>query len=418
MDICLVPSLQHLSCSEIVISLLNKLLPFIDISCLCYSDVSEADRYRRKYRDENYKLIRNQVVKDIANLSPYAPIQKKLESFIAPLFGEIEAWINTCSHIWTANDDALFIIMQNIPHCWLTEGVIDREKSAKSVIKNSNVHLTIRFIFACFYCVYEDVLYLWKQLSEREKTYLREEYLPKDFDFVVKQWIEWLESWLNKDWQYCVAWILGTPLWDMNAYVLRRVLLALTPLERRHYVPKALIGRRAHERESEAIRFCLSVLAREEREVVFRESPDEVIKCMTSWPLRTNSLAIEDRLWSYLTADTFYDILCMLLGRIRQQKRDDSTQLLAFLKYFWEKSPNNFRRIAENRRSIFSKPLRLVLDHDLTEVFPIWKFLNCFGGFPTYSPTYWPKDLPIEDGDDLTRQHSNSQSSLQCCVIL
>ncbi|GBM41840.1 hypothetical protein AVEN_141147-1 [Araneus ventricosus] len=280
MDICFVPSLQHLASSKIVASLFNKVLQITDVSSLCGPPLVKGKHLKlRKSRYMKYREIKKRIKKEIRKLIPCASLQKRLKNFISPLYCEIKEWLKTCRSLSLVKYDTLLVIMDNIPHFWLTDGTIDLEKSAKSVVENSDI-LIDRFIFACTYCLYEDVLILWELLSETEKDELR-----SDSDFVVKEWIAWLESWLNKDWQFCVAWILGTPLWNKNISVLKRVLGALTPSERTHYLRKVLIGR---EMSCDVMRFGLSLMTRDEQELILKESPVEVFKCITCWPVRSS----------------------------------------------------------------------------------------------------------------------------------
>ncbi|GBN25873.1 hypothetical protein AVEN_10450-1 [Araneus ventricosus] len=363
MEVCFVPSLQHLSCSKIVTSLLNKVFPLIDASSLNFSKkislIPFVPRELLFVNKKNYKEITRRVVEDIRRLVPCASLQKKLENFISPLFCEIEEWEKICYRSSSIDDDTFIIIVNNIPQCWLTDGTIDREKLVQLVVKNNNILLTNRFIFACTYCLYEDVLNLWELLSETEKSLLR-----IDSDFVVKNWITWLESRSNKDWQFCVAWILGTSLWYKNVYVLKRVLGALTPSERSHYLLKALTQR---EVSSSVVRYCLSLMTRNEQELFFKESPVKVFECITSWPVRSCFFDIVDLLRPYLTADTFCNILNRLLLQMKNQKRD-CVELLVILKNFWIKSPRHFQNIAKCDPR-FSGQLQFILEHDFTQAF-------------------------------------------------
>nr|GBN06910.1 hypothetical protein AVEN_245632-1 [Araneus ventricosus]GBN06951.1 hypothetical protein AVEN_153667-1 [Araneus ventricosus] len=369
MDICLVPSLQHLSCTKLVTSLFNKVLPLIDITYFKYSEFLKSKYPKlRDFRDKEFRKIESQVTRDITNLISCVSLQKKLENFIAPLFRELEKWLNTCYQSLLVKDETCYVIMYNIPQCWLTDGTIDREKSAKLVVENNNILRINRFMFACTYCSYEDVLNLWELLSETEKDKLQ-----KYSDFVVKQWITWLKSRSNKDWLFCVAWILGTSLWTKNRCVLKRVLEPLTPAEKSHCLRKVLTGT---EVSSDFMLFCLSLMTRYDQELIFRESPVEVFRCISSWPLRSSFFDIADNLWPYLTQDSFCCILNMLLRQVKNHE-SDYFDLLIILKKFWSQSPHNFQTIAKDDGR-FSRPLQCVLDFDVSQTFPKQEFSDYY----------------------------------------
>ncbi|GBN54806.1 hypothetical protein AVEN_115427-1 [Araneus ventricosus] len=370
MDICFVPSLQHLSCSKIVASLLNKVLPFMDISTLWFSGRNVRIRpmvstYMPECRRMIYKEITRRVKEDIRKLIPCASLQKKLENFIAPLCYEIAEWLRTCYRDWSVDDDTFFIIIDNIPQCWLTDGTIDREKSAKSVVKSGNIRIINQFIFACVYCLYEDVLNLWELLSETEKDDLR-----SYSNLIVKQWIAWLESRSNKGWQFCLAWILGTTFWNKNMCALKRVLGALTPKERSHYFRRALIEGYV---SSDVMRFGLSLMTRDEQELILKQFPVQVLKCITSWSVRSNFFDTVDILWPYLSEYTFCRILNMLLWQARNRNYCD--ELTVNLKNFWTKRPIHFQNIVTNDHR-FTKPLRFVLECEFTQVYLIHELLR------------------------------------------
>ncbi|XP_055950707.1 uncharacterized protein LOC129984777 [Argiope bruennichi] len=373
MDYCKVLSLQHLSCSKTVQLLFNKHIPSIDVSNMAPPLIRFKLMIIRTIPHAEYRRLKKQLEMDIKKLNLSVALQKRMESYITPIFCEIEEWLNACFLIWAKKDDTMLVVMKSIPHCWSTDGTLDRAKSAKLIARNNNLLLINRFIFACIYCVYEEIQNLWEQLTPKDKAYfLEENSLHSYLNSIIKEWITYLESWLNKDWQFCVAWILGTKLWEMNVYVMKRVLLALTPIERSHYLLQALIDK---EVDSDVMRFCLMIMTRDELELVCKASAVQVFKGLASWPLRTCFTEIIDKFWPYITVEEFTDLVSMLLHKIKDEKYD-YPDLATILKKFWSKSPPRYRRIAgENLRDL-SRALYFVLRFEYS--FTKQAYLDCW----------------------------------------
>lgn len=153
MDFCLVLSLQHLCNIKVIALLLSKQLPFIKDSLR-----ERSNHLKQKVlRDNEYEVIKSQVSKDIANLILPSTLQEKLKNFIAPLFREIRDWLKICERTYILSVDTLFVLMENIPQCWLAYGTLDREKSAYALVRNGDVYLKDRFVLACMFCFYDDI---------------------------------------------------------------------------------------------------------------------------------------------------------------------------------------------------------------------------------------------------------------------
>ncbi|GBN04065.1 hypothetical protein AVEN_192734-1 [Araneus ventricosus] len=352
MNTSLVLSLQHLTCSRVVTSLFNHL------------------EVQKNFQEKNYETIRCQVLETISRLIPCTRLQKKLEQFIDPLVREIENWLNAFQQNWYGHDSVLHAILESIPRCWLSDGTIDREKSMRALVKNKDLSPLNRFVFACTYCFFDDALDLWNILFKIEKAHLAHK-----SSTIVKFWIEWLESSSAKDWELFLAWSLGTPLWHSNVYMLKHALPTLSPAERSRHLLKALIGKRI---SNDVMRFCISVMTKDEQEQIFRESTVQVFSCMLSWPLRTIFFDMADNVWPYLTERSFCNVLNMILRTIKNQERVDM-DLLIILKNLWAQSPCHFQNVARDDPYLL-RPLQFILDFDVSQVFPKEKFSKSFCG--------------------------------------
>ncbi|GBO00553.1 hypothetical protein AVEN_393-1, partial [Araneus ventricosus] len=287
---------------------------------------------------------------------------------IDPLVREIENWLNAFKQNWYGHDSVLHAILESIPRCWLSDGTIDREKSMRALVKNKDLSPLNRFVFACTYCFFDDALYLWNILFKIEKAHLAHK-----SSTIVKFWIEWLESSSAKDWELFLAWSLGTPLWYSNVFILKHALQTLSPAERSRYLLNALTGNKI---SNDVMRFCISVMTKDEQEQIFRESTVQVFSCMLSWPLRTIFFEMADNLWPYLTKESFCNVLNMILRTVKKQDRKD-IELLIILKQFWEESPDHFKNAAKDYPELF-RPLQFVLDSDVSRLFLDQEFSETF----------------------------------------
>ncbi|GFX28465.1 hypothetical protein TNCV_1152741 [Trichonephila clavipes] len=52
---------------------------------------------------------------------------------------------------------------------WTSLGTIDAKKTAEAVIKDENLPVTKRYEIACTYCLKDEILKLWRELSETNK---------------------------------------------------------------------------------------------------------------------------------------------------------------------------------------------------------------------------------------------------------
>ncbi|GBN77331.1 hypothetical protein AVEN_1195-1 [Araneus ventricosus] len=356
MDISFVPSLEHASCQKIVMSLLSD------------SDL--------KWRDaDDYHKIKSRVTEKISKLIPCNLLQRKLEKFIAPLLFEVRKWAMFCEKNWAGLEIRSCRVRDTIPQCRLRDGTIDREKCMNLLVKNRDINPLNRFIMACTFCMFEDVLDLWNSLLRIEKGYLRNRCsTSSDISyFIIRHWIEWLESSTDKDWESFAAWALETPVWKSNIFMLKRVLQTLSPAEKSQRLLKALTG---GEVSSDMMRFGLSIMSEDEREVIFRESPLEVFKCILSWPLRNVFIDFASKLWPYVTEDTFCEILYNILRMIKNE-RFEYVELLVILKSFWAQSPNHYKKFAE-QDSYLCGPLNYVLEYDFAQQFQRDGFLRKF----------------------------------------
>lgn len=363
-----IPSLQHLCCTKIISLFFNEVLPLIEVYCLRTSKLLENDiSLLYMYPEKIYNKIDFEITHKIKCLTPCIPLQKKLRNFIEPLFCEIEEWIKICRESWSCYNDTLLTVLENVPRSWHYDGTIDRERAAKLLVKNSNISPAYRFVLGCTFCFLDEVLEIWKIMPAMDKVFLK-----RDGDAIVKHWIQWLDSKSDKDWHSFIAWISVSPFWNRNVYVLKHVLKTLSPAEKSVCLKNVLTAR---EVSSDIMYFGLSLITKPEQELIFSESPVEVFKCITAWPMRSSFFDIEHILRPYLTEDSFYDILNMLLLQIKEQQRSDD--LLVILKKFWAQSPCHFKDFAYNN-SCIHEPLKFVLEYDFIETFPKDRFALCF----------------------------------------
>ncbi|CAL1287198.1 unnamed protein product [Larinioides sclopetarius] len=354
MDLSFVLPLEHLSCERIVMSLLTD------------SDLQWLST-------EDYNRIKSEVAEKISKLVPSDILQKRLKYFIAPLLREIRKWSIFCEEHMIGLLGGYYRVRDTFPLCRRRDGTIDREKFINLLVKNKDTNPLNRFIVACIFCVFEDVLDLWSSLHRIEKAYLRNLTNSDISDFIIRHWVEWLEGSTDKDWKSFVAWALETPMWKGNIYILKRILQTLSPVERNQYVLKALTGGQV---SSDIMRFGLSILSGDEREVIFRNSLPEVFKCILSWPFISVFADFANKLWPYVTEDTFCRILEIILIMI-QRERSEYVELLEILKTFWAQSPEHYKKFAEKDSYLFGS-VNFVLKYDFAQQFQRDRFLRTF----------------------------------------
>ncbi|GFV71620.1 uncharacterized protein TNCV_3534111 [Trichonephila clavipes] len=111
-----------------------------------------------------------------------------LSSLVEPMGGRIKQIIQ---HMYS-NEYLPSNFISNLR--WILLGTIDAKKTAEAAIKDDNLPVTKRYEIACIYCLKEEILMLWNELSETNK----DEYLIPRRPYLSIYWTYSMRLELNR----------------------------------------------------------------------------------------------------------------------------------------------------------------------------------------------------------------------------
>ncbi|XP_055950374.1 uncharacterized protein LOC129984506 [Argiope bruennichi] len=346
MSITFVPNLQMMACVQTAIPILNS--PEIQKLINCYSlGCSE--------NIDMCNMIEKTATEKIQNLALTSQLQAMVKDFLMNMFSEI---------IECKSNYSLFLtewashVNQNFKFFWKSDGTIDQRKSVKSLIENEDVNVKERFLLASNYCLIDASLSLWKTMTETQNIFSP---LELECHRLAKFWIEIFKE--ESSHSKISPQILESSILQNNVHMLRYVMQML-PYEKQR--PYLLSTTSKDDINAKVMIFCLSRLDECDQEKVFKNCPMKVLQCVLTWPYQYMFMNVANRLWAYLSKESFCDILWLILRKMMHQEWSDF-RLIENLKEFWFECPAHFKEYAK-QQSVFG--LLIVILHCDMRYFP------------------------------------------------
>ncbi|GFT42731.1 uncharacterized protein NPIL_4831 [Nephila pilipes] len=259
-------------------------------------------------------------------------LQKKVINTAIPLRDELFSWQEIHRDILDCD------LVKANDLCWSSVGTIDEPETAKRLIHCDKFTFKQRFTLACCYWFTDDVLKLWQESSVHEKGNLTDRIGSiRVEDKILKKWIQWLQERTESEKQYP---------FDDELFCCENVpsptylFPKLSPQQARD-----LLIHGGHNFRLRTGRICLSRIDINDK-TFFKKMHGYVLFVFLEWPLQTQFKSMVDRLWSYLTEDTFIRLLLVIIvAKIQTDCQDfDYANLL---RYLWVQSPKLLKDSAE-----------------------------------------------------------------------
>ncbi|GFT78215.1 uncharacterized protein TNCV_4335811 [Trichonephila clavipes] len=217
--------------------------------------------------------------------------------------------------------------------CWNAQGKIDRIKTAKSLINDKSLPFFVRFNLARHNGFESDVISLWEKMNSFERhsaTHIEHDAEQVWFECGATRTVE------NSIQIFCQA--TGNPL-NFRAFF-----SLLTPILKAHWYE---IFIHLKVMDCEDVRFCLSLLEKNDQESILREYSSQILQYYLVWPWQKEFLIVSKNIWPYMSIENYIDILHFIIyERIMIGWKDFDYVWL--MKEFWRETPNNFKELAKN----------------------------------------------------------------------
>lgn len=179
MNFILKPSLEHIALVKVSAVLWNQpdiralmvkfsnfpLFPHVDDEH-CFMPDSE--------RKIIWQKIEDKVTEKMTQLTIPISLKDKMLGYIQSVGLQILRWMEVhhrkrkcCVNLDLPNE-----------FCWTSQGIIDKKKTAEMFIRDHSIDVTTRYKLACIYCLEDDILELWNELSENDRKYFYNEHDP------------------------------------------------------------------------------------------------------------------------------------------------------------------------------------------------------------------------------------------------
>ncbi|GFY65970.1 uncharacterized protein TNIN_150031 [Trichonephila inaurata madagascariensis] len=280
------------------------------------------------------------IARKISNLSLPDSMKRKLTPLIRSLSLEIDKWNSDHSDIlirMTMDFQRYF--------CWKSEGIIDRERTAKSLLDSGTLSLRERFNLACHYWLLRDITSLWRYLSAADRY---------NISICSKNTIQqaWFEALRNAS---------SIPLsrlarLSMPGHLnLRSYFHLLSRNEKVRWL-KTFIRFRLIEYDD--VYFCLSKVTPTDRQYVFRTFSSQFLEYFLEFPLQDDFLRVSSCMWPFMSPADYIHILNIIIYQ-RIIIGWEDFNYVQLLKEFWDQSPLNFKEGIQEE-SIYQTVLSII----------------------------------------------------------
>ncbi|GIY00175.1 hypothetical protein CDAR_20071 [Caerostris darwini] len=277
-------------------------------------------------------------------------LKKKLLVYVRYLAVECREWI--CLHSMYLKNSAV----DQFPNIrWRWDGRIDRQKTAEAILRAGSVSTRHRFQLACGYCLKEDILSVWNELSEEQRK-------KESQKRPASRWIPWIfdgerEGWPKSAEDPIFRDLLYEPL--LNPVGVRRLLEFLPPQERRPCLLEYL------SYNGSLGQICAS----NPIDLHYDLHEDEISENFSviallsyyHWTTQSEFFALKDQLFPFLAESQFSLFTLLAIVRISFSFVDEC--YVNLLKEFWRGSPVHLK---EHYRNIWT-------DENNFEAIPNWR---------------------------------------------
>ncbi|KAL7634559.1 UNVERIFIED_CONTAM: hypothetical protein RMT77_014936 [Armadillidium vulgare] len=255
---------------------------------------------------------------------------------------------------------------------FLENGAIDRKIGARELVKDINVCTVVRLKIACFYLLTDEIVHLWKELSDHERS----EYLEKD---VINDGHEHLVQCANylangienyaatsEDFQTFYYNIFKLALNSDSEVAAKHCWNMIDPRKRGHlskFAIRVLVQkisniscllprRNSHDPEIflyfepfvEMLKFIYDELEPEQfKQLFYQFEISVVLEYILHWPYQQLFIVIADLMWGILDTSSYYYLLHMIVYKMNNKIVCNRHNYKLLFRKFWIQSPQYYK---------------------------------------------------------------------------
>ncbi|GIY97232.1 hypothetical protein CEXT_555041 [Caerostris extrusa] len=327
----LLPSLKHICKAQVIIALSK---PYFRVILEMYGASGHLP-LTHGIAEEVLVSLTSRVQEKILVLQHQILQQTELSEYIHPILFEVGKWVSEHTEIWLYDIDPVSCFH------WKSEGIIDRQRTAEALVRDTNLDIVFRCHLACSYCMKDDIVLLWNQMSEGQKQAIRDACIYKP----VKFWISWIEAGTELDPMSRNFINLLKFSYTFNPEGMHNLLkmmnrklgqALLVKLARKHMLQPCIVG------------VLLSYLDNNQQIVVFKKSIGTTLCCFLDWPWQSLFMDVFLVVRPYMHKEQFLNVLDYLIN-IKIYGHFNDYNYLAILKELWGAVGSNLQECALRR---------------------------------------------------------------------
>ncbi|GFR10019.1 uncharacterized protein TNCT_164881 [Trichonephila clavata] len=299
---------------------------------------------RLQNRILDYMKWKSFITKKLSSIFLPHSLEKDLLAFICRISLEARNWVKAHAEILRSSVDLFSSNLQ-----WKSHGKINKEQTAKSLIRNMELSIRERYALASFYCFKDEALKLWNKMTWGEKYLVGYDY-PS-----LGVWNKWMKGVSAIDWDILADYTLWRAphdlprnrLWKFFFFLgVRSSFTKLSQEKKLQWLDNCF---KEEIYDLDEFHFCLSYLDAHEKENIFKKYPFHVLLYFLDWPLQDEFLEVADLMWSYLTERMFFHVLHFIIYEkiIREWSEYNYFYLL---KKFWYGSPIHLKECIQSKK--------------------------------------------------------------------
>ncbi|GFQ71854.1 uncharacterized protein TNCT_274951 [Trichonephila clavata] len=269
------------------------------------------------------------IARKVSNLALSNCMKEKLTHLIRSLSLEIDRWNRDHSDILirTSMDFQSYF-------CWTSEGLIDRKKTAISLLASDRLSTRECFVLACNYWFVNDVFHLRSNLSDADMYYITN----YSNNTIEKAWLEELRNASIMHWSRLAKL-------SMRYHLNLRAYFQLLPRQQKVRYLKSFIQFRIIEYDD--LYFCLSQVRPIDREYLFKKFSSQFLEYFLEFPLQKHFSPVSSYIWPFMSPTDYIRILNVIHQKIIIGWKDFN--YVQLLKEFWQQSPLIFKESVKKK---------------------------------------------------------------------
>ncbi|GBM28331.1 hypothetical protein AVEN_229515-1 [Araneus ventricosus] len=354
MNYHLVPSVQHMAGVMIALAMYYDK----DIENVLEAEIKLPFRHRYLERDrlELWKLIEMKTVEKLSFLPNLLNV--RLSKCIRPIHEETCQWIRDHKSLLKLSSTKCYLTCKSIL-CWKANGTIDRIKTAKKLVQDTNIDVKTRFAIACTYFLEGEVLSLWYGDNEVNVLSISR----NGTNAAVRFWVKHLKKgyWRKHSLKAMINGYFKIPRIQRSGIPLRisSFFPYLSYETKKRYFSRVDYITGVHQDD---FRLCMQIMDERERVELFCKYPAYSLCCFLEWPLQSLFMEMAHRLWSHMNKYQFHAVLDYIVMNYILKGLDDF-DYVELLKEFWRLIPAFLKDEIKKMKKYFV-PIDVALNYD------------------------------------------------------